>query len=160
MRMTSVALLVASTCAVGCSSAVLSQDAPSSWGPARVVSAEDVQGVRGIVDGQIASLRRGDAEAAYASAAPDIRRRFHTAAAFLAMAQSNYYPLFKDGGRRFGELRGAAATPTQGETFSQSLDLAEADGSTATAVFGLERQPDGELKITSCVLIPRRPGAV
>lgn len=109
---------------------------------------------------QLAALRSLDGQRAYAAAAPNVLRKFPSVDTFMAMVRRAYTPLLAAKNLQFGLVRGASSTVTQGATYSEGVDFFDASSGAWTAVFGLERQADGSLKITSCVLIPRQPNAV
>ena len=134
------------------------QDAPQSWGPTVIVSPSDAADAQAVIARQLDALRRGDGDAAIAESAPVAQRRFPSAAAFMATVRAEYGALIQSDRTRFGAIRGAAATPTQAGTWNQTVTLATRDGDTWTAVYGLEREADGTLKITSCVLITNAAG--
>ena len=80
---------------------------------------------------------------------------FPTPNSFHSMALRDYAPLFKVDRESFGTPKAAASTGVQAETWSQSVEIRTRDGEHWTAVYGLERQPDGSIAITSCVMILR-----
>ena len=138
---------------------IAAQDAPRSWGAPRDPTSSEQAEIRGVIDRQLEAFRKGDTAAAYQASSATVHRRFSDAAGFMAMARSAYTPLMDPAGRQFGTAKGSAATATHSETFTQSVDIVDAQGGVVTAVYGLERGTDGRLTIDSCVLIPRRAGS-
>ena len=141
-------------------SAAAAQDAPLSWGHAVPVEQGDAERVRSLIERQLDAFRRNDPAEAYAATAPNIRRRFPTPEAFIAMAQAGYAPLFASIEARYPSVRSAAPTPTSARTWSQTATIVTRDGESWTATYGIEDQPDGSLGITSCVIVRNRSGAV
>lgn len=149
--------------AVGCLQFLLlspepgvAQDAPLSWGPSVSVRPKDAAQVRDVITHQLSAFARQDANDAYVNTAPNVRTKFPSAASFYAMAHTHYAPLFDMERHAFSSVRGAAATATQAETWSQNVEIGTRANEHWSAVYGLERQPDGSIAITSCVLV-RRP---
>ncbi|MCZ6557323.1 MAG: DUF4864 domain-containing protein [SAR324 cluster bacterium] len=109
-------------------------------------SSEDSRAIRKAISDQIAAFHRDDAPAAFALAAPSIRRMFGTAQRFLAMVKADYGPVYRQVKYSFVKL-----TVEDGRTVQQMLFLNAEDG----AVFGfylMERQPDGGWRIAGVVL--------
>ncbi|MBV1704856.1 MAG: DUF4864 domain-containing protein [Hyphomicrobiales bacterium] len=102
-----------------------------------------------VIEGQFAAFAHGDGAAAYAYAAPNIRRIFPDAGAFMAMVARGYAPVLR---HRAATFLGAAAT-AGGVT--QDVLLIDADGAAWTARYTLEREPDGTWRISGCVLLKR-----
>ena len=90
---------------------------------------------------------RDDAAAAYRFAAPNIRQAFPSPEGFMAMVRQGYTPVYRPHGVVFGPLT------TPGGTATQEVDLAGPDGRPVTAIYTLERGPDGWV-ITGCSLQP------
>ncbi|WP_417774274.1 DUF4864 domain-containing protein [Stappia sp.] len=120
--------------------------------PTRPALAQDGTVLRGLVEGQIAAFRAGDAERAYGFAAPDIRRLFPTPDRFIDMVKRGYPPVYQPGSVSFGRLRQNADGPVQ------EVYLTGADGKEWLALYSFEQQADGSWKISGCVLTTS-PGA-
>jgi hypothetical protein len=112
--------------------------------PAR---ADDVAAAQGIIRSQVEAFGRDDAAAAYSYAAPGIREIFPQADVFLDMVQRRYAPVYRHRSFEFGEGHVA-----DGFVF-QRAQIVDADGEAWEALYTLEQQPDGSLKIIGCVLL-------
>lgn len=102
---------------------------------------------RTIIADQIGSFRRDDDSAAFAHASPAIRSRFGTPDAFMTMVRRLYMPVYRPRRFDFGVVTEELGVPTQ------RVDLVGPDGSLWTALYAMERQPDGTWRISSVVLI-------
>src|SRR5215470_8727484 len=89
--------------------------------------AADIAAAQDVIRAQEQAFARGDAAAAYSHAAPAIREIFPHAEIFMQMVQQGYPPVYRH----------------------QSFELGEA----WEALYTLEQQPDGSLKITGCSLL-------
>ena len=113
--------------------------------PAR--AADDVVAAQGIIRSQVEAIGRDDAATAYSYAAPAIQNMFPQADIFLSMVQRNYTPVYRHKSFEFGEARVADGK------IAQRVNIIDADGEAWEALYTLEQQPDGSLKIIGCVLI-------
>jgi hypothetical protein len=116
-------------------------------GSARIATAaEDVAAGQSIIRAQEEALGRDDAAAAYAFASPGIRQRFHDPETFMSMVRNGYTPVYRHRSFEFGE-----AKITNG-TILQEVHIIDANGAAWEALYTLEPQPDGSLRISGCVL--------
>jgi hypothetical protein len=113
--------------------------------PAR--AADDVATAQGVIRSQVEAFGRDDAEAAYSYAAPAIRDMFPQADIFLSMVQRSYAPVYRHRSFEFGE-----AQVSDGQ-IAQQVHIIDAAGEAWEALYTLEREPDGSLKIIGCVLL-------
>ncbi|TDH39292.1 DUF4864 domain-containing protein [Pseudohoeflea suaedae] len=120
--------------------------APLHAAPAR--AQEPVEMSQTVIESQIKSFLRGDIEGAYALAAPSIRQIFPTVEKFGAMVRSGYGPVYRPGNYAFGRSR-----ETAGGGVIQEVLIAGPDGQDYTAIYDMERQPDGTMKIRGVSLI-------
>ena len=118
-----------------------------------VRAGEDTKEVQGIIAAQMEALGRDDAEAAFAFAAPALRDSFGAAEVFLLMVQRGYPAVYRHKSAEFGEIREA------GGKIAQAVHLLDTNGIAWEALYTLERQADGSLKITGCVLLKAVDGA-
>ena len=121
---------------------VFAQGAPAD------VSAADRTAIQGLIRRQLDAFQQDDAGAAYAAAAPEIRRLFPDAAGFMAMVRNAYPPVYRSRSAEFSELA------MRDGALVQEVELVGPDGKPALALYSLERQPDGTWRISGCVLIP------
>jgi len=108
---------------------------------------DDVAAAQNVIRSQEQALGRDDAAAAYSYAAPAIQGIFPQADIFLSMVQRNYAPVYRHKSFEFGEAR------TADGKIAQRVHILDADGLPWEALYTLELQPDGSLKITGCMLL-------
>jgi Domain of unknown function (DUF4864) len=110
------------------------------------VAAGEGSAAQAIIRQQDEALSRDDAASAYALAAPEIHALFPTADVFMAMVKQGYPPVYRH--RRFD----FGATMADSGVITQHVDIVDANGEAWEAIYTLETQPDGSLKITGCSL--------
>jgi len=113
--------------------------------PAR--AADDIAAAQGVIRAQEQAFSRDDAAAAYSYAAPAIQEIFPQADIFMSMVRGSYAPVYRHRSFEFGEARIAAGK------IAQRVHIIDGDGVAWEALYTLERQPDGSLKITGCSLL-------
>jgi uncharacterized protein DUF4864 len=113
--------------------------------PAR--AADDAAAAQATIRAQAEAFGRDDAAAAYGYAAPAIQGMFPQAEIFMDMVRSRYAPVYRHRSFEFGESR------VSDGTIAQQVHIIDADGVPWEALYTLEQQPDGSLKITGCVLL-------
>jgi hypothetical protein len=110
-------------------------------------AADEVAAARSVILSQVEALGRDDAVTAYSYAAPDIQNIFPQADIFLGMVQRSYTPVYRHRSFEFGEGRVADGK------IAQRVHIVDANGEAWEALYTLEQQPDGSLKITGCSLL-------
>ena len=110
-------------------------------------AADDVATAQSVIRAQEQALGRDDAAAAYSYAAPAIRQLFPQADIFMSMVQNSYAPIYRHKSFEFGEARAADGR------IAQRVHIIDTDGEAWEALYTLEQQPDGSLKITGCSLL-------
>ena len=115
--------------------------------PAR---ADDVAAAQSVISAQEQAFGRDDADAAYSYAAPEIRERFPAADIFMSVVRNDYMPVYRHKRFEFGETR------SEGGWIAQRVHIIDTNGESWEALYTLEREPDGSLKITGCTLL--KPG--
>ena len=113
--------------------------------PAR--AGDDVAAAQNVIRAQEQALVHDDAATAYSYAAPEIHGLFPQADIFMSMVQRGYPPVYRHKSFEFGESR------TEGGWIAQHVRIVDANGEPWDALYTLERQPDGSLKITGCTLL-------
>jgi Domain of unknown function (DUF4864) len=113
--------------------------------PAR--AADDVAAGQTVIRSQVEALGRDDAATAYSYAAPAIHDMFPQADIFLFMVRHSYAPVYRHKSFEFGEARAADGQ------IAQRVHIVDADGEAWEALYTLEQEPDGSLKIIGCVLL-------
>jgi len=113
--------------------------------PAR--AADDVTAAQKIIRSQVEAFGRDDAAAAYSHAAPAIQEMFPQPDIFMAMVRGSYAPVYRHKSFEFGEARVADGK------IAQRVRIVDDEGVPWEALYTLEQQPDGSLKITGCTLL-------
>ena len=109
--------------------------------------ADDVATAQSVIRAQEQAFSRDDAAAAYSHAAPEIRQIFPEADVFMKMVQQGYAPVYRHKSFEFGEARAADGH------IAQRVHIVDDNGEVWEALYTLEQQPDGSLKITGCSLL-------
>jgi Domain of unknown function (DUF4864) len=112
-----------------------------------VRAADDLGAAQAAISAQVEAFGRDDAATAYGYAAPAIHGLFPQPDVFMNMVRDGYAPVYRHKSFEFGE--GQAA----GGMIAQRVHIIDADGVAWEALYTLERQPDGSLKITGCTLL-------
>ena len=118
---------------------------------AAAFSDTDRAAVQSTIEQQLDAFLRDDGATAYSFAAPGIRAMFPSEDIFMQMVRQGYRPVYRWQSHEFGAIEETARGLTQ------SVDIVDAEGEFWTAVYTLERQPDGSWKISGCYLL-KKPG--
>jgi hypothetical protein len=114
----------------------------------------DHAGVEQTIRGQMDAFQHDDATGAFSFAAPDTQQRFGDAQTFLDMVRRAYQPVYHPRDVDFSGLT------NQDGAIVQRVELIGPDGAPYTALYTMEREPDGTWKIIACMLVPsQRVGA-
>ena len=119
-------------------------------GPAFALTDADEEGVRAVVQAQLAALARDDAGAAYAFAAPNVRESVKSAAQFMAMVRKSYPAIYRPASTAF-----LKPEDHHGQVI-QRVQLVDESGSAWLALYSLQRQKDQSWRITGCQVIPNK----
>jgi hypothetical protein len=114
---------------------------------AQMPGGEDQAAIEALISDQIAAFQRDDGTTAYSMAAPAIQDLFPSVDEFMAMVRQGYAPVYRPRSVVFGALSAGDGGPVQ------QVYLTGPDGLAYTAVYALERQPDGSWRIAGCVLV-------
>jgi Domain of unknown function (DUF4864) len=110
-------------------------------------AADDVATAQAVIRSQEQAFSRDDPAAAYSHAAPAIQGIFPDAETFMAMVRNSYAPVYRHKSFEFGEARVADGK------IAQRVHIVDTDGVPWEALYTLELQPDGSVKISGCVLL-------
>jgi hypothetical protein len=110
-------------------------------------AADDVAAAQNVIRAQEQAFSKDDAAAAYSHAAPAIKQIFPQADIFMYMVQNSYAPVYRHKSFEFGEARAADGR------IAQRVHIIDANGEAWEALYTLEQQADGSLKITGCSLL-------
>lgn len=125
--------------------AILAAACIGLFGPVRADDATDA--VRNVIHSQDVAVGHDDGATAYSFAAPSIQSQYRTPDLFMWMVRTAFPPVYRHQRFEFGQMR----TLPDGN-ITQEVHIIDADGVAWEALYTLERQPDGSLKINSCVL--------
>ncbi len=98
--------------------------------PAADIGAADRAAIKGVIESQIAAFRRDDGPAAFAFAAPAIKRMFGTPENFMDMVRGGYPQVYRPSSVGFGELLRAD------NALVQLVEIVGPDGLPVIAVYG------------------------
>ncbi|WP_052093295.1 DUF4864 domain-containing protein [Hoeflea phototrophica] len=114
--------------------------------PAR---ADDAAAAQSIIESQIQAFLADDMATAYSFAAPSIKRMYPDESRFFDMVKRGYQPVYRPGNFAFGRSKLAP----DGSGLIQEVLIQGPDGQDWTALYSLERQPDGSFKINGVQMI-------
>jgi len=112
-----------------------------------VRAGDDVAAAQSVIRSQAEAFGRDDAAAAYSYAAPAIHDMYPQADIFMTMVQRSFAPVYRHRSFEFGETRVADGQ------IAQRVHIVDANGEAWDALYTLEQQADGSMKITGCVLL-------
>ena len=113
--------------------------------PAR--AGDDMAAAQSVIRSQFEAFARDDAVTAYSFASPGIQVMFPQADIFLGMVRNSYAPVYRHRSFEFGEAQAADGR------IAQRVRIVDADGMPWEAMYTLEQQSDGSIRISGCVLI-------
>ena len=108
---------------------------------------DEVAAAQNVIRSQEQAFSHDDAAAAYSYAAPAIHDMFPQADIFMYMVQHSYAPVYHHRSFEFGEAR------VEGGWIAQRVHIVDDNGEAWEALYTLEQQADGTLKITGCTLL-------
>ena len=114
---------------------------------APVRAADDAADAKSIITSQVEAFIRDDAAAAYSYASPLLHELFPQAEMFMGMVRGGYPPVYRHKSFQLAEFSTADGRMTQ------RANIIDANGVAWEAVYSLERQDDGTLKISGCSLV-------
>lgn len=115
---------------------------------ASALTRADRAAIQSVINLQMKALAADDDAGAFAMAAPDVRRQFGSAEAFMDMVRKGYQPLLRNQSTAFLE---AAIIE---EDVIQPLRIINRDGTVVIALFSMERQSNGDWRVYGCQLAP------
>jgi Domain of unknown function (DUF4864) len=127
--------------------AILAMVALAGGAPAQSVSEADATSFRQIISDQIAAFNADDGPKAWSFASPSIQQLFPTPEVFMSMVRQGYQPVYRQKSFTFGEI-----TDNDGR-FIQHVTIVDANGKLWTALYTMQKQPDGTWKISGCALV-------
>jgi hypothetical protein len=107
---------------------------------------DDISSAQSIIRAQEQAFARDDAATAYGFASPAIQSFYRSPDGFMSMVRNGYAPVYRHRSFVFGEAR-----IVDGKIM-QEVQIVDADGAAWDALYTLETQSDGSLKISACIL--------
>lgn len=114
----------------------------------------DETAVRETIESQMAAFAADDGAAAFGYASPSLQAYFRTPDRFMQMVQSAYMPVYRPSNVRFERY-----VERDGQMF-QEVRLTGPKGGDWLALYTLETQDDGSLRITGCQLVKQETQGV
>ena len=112
------------------------------------ISAVDKAEFQRIITAQITAFKADDGPAAYDFAAPVVRNIFPTPEIFMTMVKQGYPQVYRPQSFNFTE----ALIDPMGRP-AQKMTVVGPDGKSYTALYSMEKQPDGTWRISGCTLL-------
>lgn len=131
------------------------QAAPAA-DPARAgaaLAAHDLE-IRTVILAQVMAFRQRDDAAAFAQTSPDIRARYTTPQSFRKMMKTHYRPVTS--ARHISFVGASFPDKNIKRTRQQLVYLVDERGRTVQARYHLQKQPDGNWRISGCRLTHTR----
>jgi hypothetical protein len=119
---------------------------PAAPGGAQQLDDADTAAFRQIISDQIAAFNADNGPKAWSYAAPSIQQIFPTPDIFMSMVKNGYQPVYRQKSFTFGEIRQSGDRPVQ------EVTIIDVEGNVWTALYTMQKQPDGTRKISGCTL--------
>jgi len=119
---------------------------------AQDVTEADKTRFQSVISSQIEAFRDDDGALAFSFAAPSIKGKFQSVETFMTMVRRGYRPVYRPRTVKFGTVTDELGVPTQ------TVHIIGPNGAAWTALYAMERQPDGTWKI-SAVILRKEEGA-
>ena len=117
------------------------------------LAADDaLQNAQSVITQQIQAFLSDDADKAYGFASPAIRSRFPDKNRFFDMVRKSYAPVYHPGNYAFGRSKVSA----DGSVVLQEVLISVSEGKDWTAVYELEKQPDGTFRINGVQMLENK----
>ncbi len=114
------------------------------------VTDNDKLAIRIVIQNQIEAFRKGDHDLAYSYASAEVKQQFNTAADFFNTLKAAYESVLIPRSMVFEDLKQVMGIITQPVLFFAS------DGDTVIASYIMEKEQNGDWKISGCYLAPVR----
>jgi Domain of unknown function (DUF4864) len=115
---------------------------------AEEVPAADAAEFQRIITAQIDAFKADDGATAYSFAAPSIQMIYPSSEGFMKMVQQGYPQVYRPQSYKFtGAMLDTAGRP------SQKVLFVGPDGKAYSALYTMQKQPDGSWKIAACAIV-------
>jgi hypothetical protein len=112
------------------------------------VPADDASEFQRIITSQIDAFKADDGAKAYSFAAPSIQMIYPSSETFMKMVQQGYPQVYRPKSYKFiGAMLDTAGRPAQKVLFIGP------DGKAYSALYTMQKQPDGTWKIAGCLIV-------
>jgi hypothetical protein len=101
---------------------------------------------RAVVADQLNAFERGDAARAWGLMAPQMRQQYLSASNLLGVVKKNYGPIYKHRSVDFGPAT------RKGDEVGMVVTIVDDENVVWSALFLLDKQPDGQWKTAGCLL--------
>ena len=122
--------------------------APALAQPGATVSSADRAAIATTIQRQVEAFRRDDGTEAFGYASPTIQGMFGTAENFMHMVREGYRAVYRPRSFSLDEVIEAEGIVVQ------RVSVIDPDGQPVTAIYIMQRQPDGSWRIDGCYLLP------
>jgi hypothetical protein len=120
--------------------------APARADDSAALDIGDRAAIRAVVEQQLTAFQHDDGRAAFSLASPTIQQQFRSSDNFMRMVCTGYQPVYRPREVQFG------AVATVNGDIVQRVELIGPDDKPASALYVMQRQPDGSWKINGCFL--------
>ena len=103
--------------------------------------------VRALIQRQLDAFAQDDAAGAYALTSPGLREVFTDSNMFMRMVRDHYEPVYRHRDVEFFDF-----SDKDGK-YEQTLTIVDDDNNVWTAIYMLDREPDGTWRTSGCVLV-------
>jgi hypothetical protein len=114
--------------------------------PAETARSDERSAIQTTIRKQLDAFASDNGARAYSFAAPSIKMQYPNPATFVSMVREGYAAVYRHKGAQFGALS------ERGERRIQAVRLTDHADSIWTALYTLEKQPDGSWLISGCTL--------
>ena len=106
----------------------------------------DRAAIQSVIQQQLNAFQADDGRAAFALASPGIRQQFGDPDTFMALVRQGYPMVYRPRETHFGALA------EEDGRIVQKVAFVGPDGVLVTALYMMEREPDGSWRIAGCVI--------
>jgi Domain of unknown function (DUF4864) len=114
--------------------------------PVFAASTDDIPAAQSIIRAQEDAFARDDGASAYSFASPMLQTFYQNPDGFMSMVRNSYAPVYRHRSFVFGQARAVDGK------IMQEVQIVDAGGVAWDALYTLETQPDGSLRISACIL--------
>jgi hypothetical protein len=113
------------------------------------VAPGDLAAIQQVITSQEDAFQHDDSTKAFGYATPELQTMFGDATNFMSLVKRGYQPVYRPKSFTFNNAH------PDGDSIVQEASVVGPDGLLHTAIYTMERQPDGTWRIAACQLIDR-----